>query len=127
MRKVEARFIKVNAEANFLEGEKYFILEDYTKALYFFQHVLELEPDSAPALYKCAEVLSRSNKDEDIRRAAEYIQHALDIDKQNPYYYLLASNIYTGLNDYSKAAGFLETQLQNLLHRRSYQRLIFDN
>lgn len=114
MRKMEAGFIKVNAEANFLEGEKYFILEDYTKALYFFQHVLELEPDNAPALYKSAEVLSNSKKDEDIRRAAEYVQHAIDIDKQNPYYYLLASNIYTSLNDYNKAAGSLETLMKEI-------------
>jgi tetratricopeptide (TPR) repeat protein len=120
MRKMEARFTKVNAEANFLEGEKYFILEDYAKALYFFQHVLELEPENAPALYKCAEVLSRSNKDEDVRRAAENIQHAIDIDKQNPYYYLLASNIFTGLNDYTKAAGFLETLMKEIPGNERY-------
>jgi tetratricopeptide (TPR) repeat protein len=120
MRKMEAHLAKVNAESNFLEGEKYFILEDYTKAFYFFQHVLEQEPDNAPALYKCAEVLSRSNKDEDVRRAAEYIQHALDIDKQNPYYYLLASNIYTGLNDYSKAAGLLETLMKEIPGNERY-------
>jgi len=35
------------AEFFFTEGEKYFILEDYTKALLYFQRVAELNPDNA--------------------------------------------------------------------------------
>ena len=92
------------AEFFFTEGEKYFILEDYTKSLLFFQRVVELNPENATVHYKIAEILSKSNKEDDLERAALSIENALRLEKKNKYFYLQASNIYTGQNNFSKAA-----------------------
>ena len=56
------------AEYFFAEGERYFILEDYTKALLRFQKVIELNPENPTVYYKNAEILSKSNKEDDLER-----------------------------------------------------------
>ena len=42
------------AEFFFTEAEKYFILEDYAKALVYFQRVAELNPTNGTVHYKIA-------------------------------------------------------------------------
>ena len=79
------------AEFFFTEGEKYFILEDYTKALLFFQRVVELNPENPTVHYKIAEILSKSNKEDDLQRASFSIENAIRLEKKNKYFYLLAS------------------------------------
>ena len=81
------------AEFFFSEAEKYFILEDYAKALLYFQRVSELNPTNATVHYKIAEVLAKGTKEEDIQKAAQSIELALKYEKKNKYFYLLASNI----------------------------------
>lgn len=92
------------AEFYFTEGEKYFILEDYAKALVFYQKTLELAPENATVHYKIADVLNRSTKEEDLQKAARSIEQAISLEKKNKYFYLLAANIYNGLSQFDKAA-----------------------
>ena len=75
-------------EAAFTEGEKYFILEDYSKALLYFLRAYEIDSENAAIAYKIAEVLMKSNKDEDLVRATSYIEQALRLEKKNKYYTL---------------------------------------
>ena len=86
------------AEFYFTEGEKYFILEDYSKSLHAFMRVVELNPENPTIHYKIAEILSKSSKDEDLQRAGNSIETALRLDKKNKYFYLLASTIFTSLS-----------------------------
>ncbi len=102
------------AEYFFTEGEKFFILEDYTKALRSFQRVIELNPENPTVHYKTAEILSKSNKEDDLERAAISIENAIKLDKKNKYFYLLASAIYTGLNNFQKAEQSLETMIKEV-------------
>jgi tetratricopeptide (TPR) repeat protein len=102
------------AEFFFTEGEKYFILEDYTKALLYFQRVAELNPDNPAVHYKIAEVLSKSTKEEDLTKAAASIESALRLEKKNQYFYLLASNIYSSLSNFPKAEQALEMMMQEI-------------
>lgn len=92
------------AEFYFTEGEKYFILEDYAKALVFYQKTLELAPENATVHYKIADVLNRSTREEDLQQAARSIEQAISLEKKNKYFYLLAANIYNGLSQFDKAA-----------------------
>jgi tetratricopeptide (TPR) repeat protein len=92
------------AEFYFTEGEKYFILEDYAKALIFYQKTLELAPENATVYFKIADVYNRGTKEEDLQRAATNIEQALRLEKKNKYFYLLAANIYNGLSSFDKAA-----------------------
>ena len=75
------------AEFYFTEGEKFFILEDYAKALLYYQRALEITPDNGTIHYKIAEVLSRSNKQEDLLKASFSIENALKLEKKNKYFY----------------------------------------
>ncbi len=108
------------AEYFFTEGEKYFILEDYTKALFYFQRVVELNPDNSAVHYKIAEVLSKSTKEEDLAKASASIENALRLETKNRYFYLLASNIYAGLNNFSKAEQTLETMMREIKGNDDY-------
>jgi tetratricopeptide (TPR) repeat protein len=108
------------AEFFFTEGEKYFILEDYTKALLYFQRVAELNPKSAAVQYKIAEILSKSAKQEDIVKAAQSIDAALRLERKNKFYYLLAANIYGSLNQFEKAEETIETMMKEVSNTEEY-------
>ncbi len=108
------------AEFFFSEAEKYFILEDYAKALLYFQRVSELNPTNATVHYKIAEVLAKGTKDEDIQRAAQSIELALKYEKKNKYFYLLASNIYANLGQFEKATEALETMMKEVKGTEDY-------
>jgi tetratricopeptide (TPR) repeat protein len=99
------------AEYRFTEGEKYFILDDYAKAFVFFQRASELNPENATIHFKIAEILSKSGKEEDLNKAAASIELALRLEKKNEYFYLLASTIYSSLNNFPKAEQVLETMM----------------
>jgi tetratricopeptide (TPR) repeat protein len=102
------------AEFFFIEGEKYFVLEDYTKSLVYFQRVVELNPDNGTVHYKIAEILSKGAKEEDLQKAAISIDNALKFEKKNKYFYILASSIYAGLNNFGKAEQALETMIREI-------------
>lgn len=75
----------VEAEAAFTEGEKYYVLEDYSKALLYFLKASELNPTNAAIYFKLADVLSKSERDEDVKKAAVNIEQAIRIDRKNQY------------------------------------------
>lgn len=102
------------AEFFFTEAQKFYILEDYSKALQYFQRVADLNPTNATVHYKIAEILSKSVKEEDLTSAAQSIELALKYEKKNKYFYLLASNIYAGLNQFSKATEALEVMMKEV-------------
>ena len=108
------------AEFYFTEGEKFFILEDYSKALSYYQRTLELTPDNATVHYKIAEVLVQSNRPEDLQKAAISIENAMRLEKKNKYFYLLAANIYSSLTRFDRAAQIYETLLQEVKGSEEY-------
>jgi tetratricopeptide (TPR) repeat protein len=102
------------AERIFTEGEKFFILEDYTKALFYFQQVLEYSPSNATVFYKMAEIYLKGNKEEDLMKASQNIESALRIEKKNKYFYLLAAQIYVTQHQFGKASQTLETMMKEI-------------
>lgn len=102
------------AEALFVEGQKYYLLEDYSKSLAYFQQAAQLNPLDAGAHYKVADVLSKSSGSQDLALALTSIEAAIRIDRKNQYYYELAAEIHAGRQDFSKAAATLETLLREL-------------
>lgn len=102
------------AEFFFTEAEKYFILEDYAKALLYFQRVAELNPTNGTVHYKIAEILAKGTKEEDMQKAAQNIEIALKYEKKNKYFYALASNIYSSIGDFEKATDALETMMKEV-------------
>lgn len=102
------------AERTFTEGEKFFILEDYTKALSYFQKVLEFNPDNATAYYKIAEIYLKGSNTNDLVLASENIENALKREKKNKFFYLLAARIYSMQHQFKKAAESLEVMLKEI-------------
>ena len=102
------------AERIFTEGEKNFILEDYTKALFYFQQALEYAPNNATVHYKIAEIYLKGNTENDLLRASQSIESALRFEKKNKYFYLLASQVYSRQHDFRKAAEILETMMKEV-------------
>jgi tetratricopeptide (TPR) repeat protein len=108
------------AEFFFSEAQKFFILEDFAKALMYFERVAELNPTNPTVHYKIAEILARNQKEEDLVKAAQNIELALKYDNKNKYFYLLASNIYAGLGQFGKATAMLETMMQEVAGTEEY-------
>ncbi|MBA4054063.1 MAG: hypothetical protein C0490_05060, partial [Marivirga sp.] len=108
------------AEFYFTEGEKFFILEDYAKALLYYQRTLEITPENATVHYKVAEVLAQSNKQEDLLRASLSIENALKLEKKNKYFYLLAANIYNSMTSFDKSAAIYETMIKEVKGTEEY-------
>jgi tetratricopeptide (TPR) repeat protein len=117
----EASGIKLReAEFYFTEGEKFFILEDYSKALLYYQRTLEIAPENATVHYKVAEVLTQSNKQEDLLKASISIENALKLEKKNKYFYLLAANIYNGMTAFDKSAAVYEMMIKEIKGTEEY-------
>lgn len=99
------------AEFYFTEGEKYFILEDYAKALVLFEKSSDINPDNATVYYKKAQIHLKADE---TQKALQDIQKALVLEKNNKYFYVLASDVYTRLGDFNEAADTLEEMIANL-------------
>lgn len=108
------------SEFYFTEAEKFFILEDYAKALVYYQKALDILPENATIHYKIAEVLSRGEKPDDLIRASLSIEQALKFERKNKYFYLLGAGIYANLNRFDKAAQLYETLLQEVPDTEDY-------
>jgi tetratricopeptide (TPR) repeat protein len=86
-----------HTEALFVEGVKYVLLEDYTKALENLLRAYALSPDNAAINYKIAEANLLSGN---LRDAANYANAAIRLDAQNAYYYLLLADIQVRQKQY---------------------------
>lgn len=111
-----------NREAEFYltEGEKYFILEDYAKALTYYERALEANPESGTLHYRVAEVLSRSDKQEDLLKASASIEKALKLDRTNKYFFLSAATIYNSLGKFDDAAASYESMIESIPGTEEY-------
>lgn len=105
------------SEFYFIEGEKFFILEDYAKALGSFQKCLEITPDNAAAYYMIAQIMY---KNEQYMQAETNIQKAIEIESDNKYYYLLATDIYTANGDLEKATENYEEMIATVPNTETY-------
>lgn len=101
----------------FTEGEKYFILEDYTKAVAAYQLSLGQDPGNDVVFFKLAEIYLATNQND---LAQSSIDQALEINKNNKYYYLLAIDIYTTTTDLTKVAGFYQDLINNFPNGDQY-------
>ena len=102
---------EIRTEALFAEGEKFFILEDYGKAIEFFRRAHELNP-SAGIHYKIAESLSKSERNEDLEEAVTEIEKALKLDGGNKFYYLLGSRVCSAVGRFDQATKMLEVLVE---------------
>ena len=108
---------EISAQKNFIEGEKHYLLENYTKALGYFIHALENSPNNAGILYKVGETYLKINE---FNKAEAYAQKALILNSKNKYYYLLVSEIYKTQLRFQEAAIVYENLLRALPKEKEY-------
>ncbi len=108
------------AEFYFTEGEKFFILEDYAKALVYYQRALDINPENGTIHFKIAEVLSKSTKQDDLVKASVSIEQALKLDEHNKYFYLLAATIYNSVGRFDKAAAAYQEMMEKIRGTEEY-------
>ena len=85
----------------FIEAEKFYLIEDYAKALDMFNRSLEINDKNGAAHYKIAEIYVQDE------RYLEALPHALkakEFDPDNKYYYILNARLSEKLGDYESAA-----------------------
>lgn len=108
------------AEFYFTEAEKFFMLEDYAKALTYYQKVLDIQPNNATVHYRMAEIFLRSNRPDDLQRAAQSIETALRYEQKNKYFYLLGTTIYLNMTRYDQAARLYEIMMNQVPGTEEY-------
>lgn len=88
-------------EANFVEGMKYYIIEEYDRALEQFNQILKKNDTNAGLLYQVAATYSKlKNKP----KAIEYAQKAYQIEPGNAKYAQLAAGLLANEGNYAAAA-----------------------
>ncbi len=87
-------------ESYFLEGMKFFVLEEYGKALDRFQRAYAIDQENAAVNYKIAESQLLMGSP---RAALPFAKAALELEPKNPYYHLLVAQIYTGQQQFDEA------------------------
>jgi tetratricopeptide (TPR) repeat protein len=105
------------SEANFVEGVKYVLLEDYTKALERLLKAYALAPDNAAINYKIAEANLLSGN---LRDANNYAEAATRLDPKNAYYYLLLAQIQATQKQYEAATQTYAMLIKEVPNSGSY-------
>lgn len=95
----------------FTEGMKFFILQDYEKALDKFQESAEFVPSNAATHYQIAYTYTKIGK---FDSALPYAQQALNLDTKNEYYYDLLANIYKYNGEFQKAVDVYKQKINDL-------------
>lgn len=108
---------KAEVDHYFLEGEKYFILQDLSKAMSAFQKVLELDQKNAAAHYKIGQIYSENN---DMNMALPHAIFAKNFNPKNKYYYLLVAHVQTSLGDLSASEKTYIEMLANVEGTENY-------
>ncbi|MCU0444282.1 MAG: tetratricopeptide repeat protein [Microscillaceae bacterium] len=81
---------KSESEYYLVEAMKFYIIDDYEKALEHFQKALVLSSGSAAIHYKLGETYYKLKN---YPQAASHAQEALNLDKTNKYYYILLASV----------------------------------
>ncbi|MCJ8165627.1 tetratricopeptide repeat protein [Pontibacter sp. E15-1] len=105
------------SEALFLDGMKYFMLEDYQQALQLFQKAYTVTPNNAALNYKIGETYLQLKNPEG---AMPFAKAAVLLEKQNAYYYLLVAQLHTGQKQYDAAAQAFNDLLRNVPNSEEY-------
>jgi tetratricopeptide (TPR) repeat protein len=88
-------------EANFIEGMKYYMLEQYDKALVQFMAISSKKEDNSGLLYQIAATHAKLKNN---LKAIEYAQKAYKLDEKNSKYGQLAAGLLAAEGKYEAAA-----------------------
>lgn len=105
------------AEEALIEGMKFFVLEEFDKAIKNFEESLEIDPNNAAAYFQIARAQRREEKPELALKAAE---KALERDAENPYYYTFLANLQQESGAINEAVETYERLLKEVEQKPEY-------
>ncbi|WP_347159664.1 tetratricopeptide repeat protein [Pontibacter chitinilyticus] len=105
------------SEALFLDGMKYYMLEDYQQALQLFQKAYTVTPNNAALNYQIGETYLMLK---DPKSAMPFAQAAVAQDSKNAYYYLVLAQAYTEQKQYNEAAQAYNDLIRNVPGSEEY-------
>ncbi|MFT7234095.1 MAG: tetratricopeptide (TPR) repeat protein [Cyclobacteriaceae bacterium] len=108
---------QVKLEATLVEAEKQLVLENTPKAIELFQVALELDPKNGAANFKLAETLTKMGN---VTEALSYALAALESDRTNKYYFLLAAEVYKATGDFDTSAELYAEMIKQIPGTESY-------
>ncbi|MCU0354766.1 MAG: tetratricopeptide repeat protein [Cytophagales bacterium] len=88
------------AEYYFTEGMKFFLLDNYTKAVDYFQKSLEINAENAGANYAMAQAVGKTKN---FQAAVPYAEKSVRLNPNNKYYYTLLADLYARDRKYAQA------------------------
>lgn len=98
-------------EYYFSEGMKFFVLENYQKAIDQFQKSLEMDADNAGTHYAIADAYARIGNQPE---ATAYAEKALKLDDSNKYFYQLLAGLYEKDKKYAQAIKVYQDQMKKM-------------
>ena len=106
-----------NAEYLLIEAQKFYLLEDYERALAFLEESIETDSRNHAAYFKMGEVFLVQRK---FDRGLKAIKMAQEIKPENKFYYILAAQLHKAQNNLPAAAAEYELMTQNAQDYREY-------
>lgn len=89
------------AERTFTDGLKYFLMEEYGKAVPLLEQALTLNPENAGIHYTLANVLTKAGQAD---RAVPHAEKAFLLDAENKHHVMLLADLYQKKRNYAEAA-----------------------
>ncbi|GAB4345709.1 MAG: tetratricopeptide repeat protein [Flammeovirgaceae bacterium] len=108
---------KEDPETLFLRGLDAFVREDFQVALSLFLQTEKIQPQNAAVSYQIAETYVNLNQAD---KAIPYAQKAVDLDKKNPYYYLLLAEAFKANMQISKSIEVYKSLIANIPDMEEY-------
>ena len=104
-------------ESHLIEGNKNYILENYSKSYDHLKKALHLDQDNPTIHYKLAQVLVKTASYE---KAKYHSNESLKLDSQNKFYYLEHARVLQLLGDFQEAILIYEDLISNIPETDQY-------
>lgn len=108
---------RANSEYLLIEAQKFFLLEDYKRAVAFLDKALEVDQENHAAYFKMAEVQLILGEH---TAGLTAIDKAIELQKDNKYYYVLAAQLQKASQNFAGAAQYYELMIANATNYNAY-------
>lgn len=113
----DATRLRLEEEGQLMEGMKFLMTDEPTKALAQFEKLLQKTPNNAAAQYSMASALMKTGK---MVEAIPHAAKAYSLDKTNKYYSLLLAELYVKQKRYGEAEDLYEALLKQSADNMEY-------
>ncbi|MEM6298275.1 MAG: tetratricopeptide repeat protein, partial [Bacteroidota bacterium] len=112
---------RLKSEAAFLDGMKYFMLEEYDKAIENYRKALKIDKKNPAAHFQIGRAQLASENSEE---AFYSVEQAIKLDPKNSFYYTFLAELYESKRQFDQAIKTYETLLKEVEEtRKSYEAL----